>query len=79
MAGRHERAHASFHGMADRLTALKLGLHAVRRHLRRHEVPESAAVTAQLTRLDREVDAAASALLDLAPQDGPVPPDHAPR
>lgn len=59
MTPRHHGAQVSFHGMADRLTALKLRLHAVRRRLQCGEVPESA-VTAHLTRLDREVDASAA-------------------
>ncbi len=79
MTDRHGRTHASFHGIADRLTAIKLGVHAVRRHLRRAEAPESADVTVHLARLDREVDEAATALADFAPQAGEEPPDHARR
>ncbi len=76
MADRHECEHASFHRIADRLTLIRLGVHAVRRRLRRGEPVEADAVAAQLARIDQEVEAAATALADLAPQEAADHPDH---
>ncbi len=79
MADRHEPQRLSFHRIADRLTLIRLGVHAVRRRLRRGEPVEADAIAAQLARIDQEVEAAATALADLAPQEAADPPDHARR
>ncbi len=55
MADRPKREHASFHRLADRLTLIRLGVHGVRRRLRRGEPLEPAVVAAQLARIDQEV------------------------
>ncbi len=67
MVNRPKNQRRSFHRIADRLTVIRLGVHAVRRRLRRGESPDSAAVTAQLARIDQEVAEAAAALANLDP------------
>ena len=69
MTNQHERERHSFYRIADRLTLIRLAVHSVRRRLRGGEPVESEAVATQLARIDQEVDAAATALADFAPQD----------
>lgn len=78
MTDRREPTHVSFHRIADRLTLIKLGVHSVRRRLRWGVPVEPDAVATQLARIDQEVEAAAAALTNLAPEQAGDDPDREP-